>query len=153
MFVFLGSWDIKGGSCETDLAGNWGAGGSAVVDKPRPQEAAFYRGLGVRGLLPHTASGRHGIALHCIDVPVLFPVWFSACWCPRHWEYSTRQHPGSFYAFFLHSAFISIPLLISCALFFYAWDRLPVLLLIISFFSGLLLKPRGANWYFQQTFL
>lgn len=77
-FVLLGSWDIKGGACETDPAGNWRARGSAVVDTRATGSCLSPRKKCSELIITHCLcmSGcvRHGIALHCIDVPVTFSV-------------------------------------------------------------------------------
>lgn len=124
LFVLTGSWDIKGGSCETDPAGNWRAGGSAVVDTPRHGKLPFTEEWVFRANYhtPHACvcerlwEAWHRTAPHRRSSYVLR--LSSACWCPR-WSTDTgstvhdsTQNP------FLHSLFLTDFLCSSS----HAWD-------------------------------
>lgn len=134
-FVLSGSWDIKGGSCETDPAGNWRAGGSAVVDTlrhgklPFTKERVFRANYHTLHVCEWLREAWHRTALHRHSSYVLCPS--CACCCPW-WSTdpgSTRQYPESFSAFFI--CFYD-PYDFLCS-FSHAWDKPSFLLLTISF--------------------
>lgn len=121
LFLFLGSWDIKGGTCETDPAGNWRAGGSAVGDRLRHgrllfTEESVFR-VNYRSTQCVQAAAR-GMAFtpHRIYLPVLFSVRPLPAGAPGDQPtlgvHDSTQNP------FLHLLFVSMSLMISCALFF-----------------------------------
>lgn len=161
LFVLSGSWDIKGGACETDPAGNWRAGGSAVADTPRHGKLPFTQ-EGVWGANCHTPhvcerlwEARHHAALHRRSSPVLCPS--SGCRCPW-WSTDTRstwQYPESFSAFFIcfYDPYDFLVLFFSCM----RQTFLPFLLLLtISFFLSFFFSRsafKAKRCYLQKTLL
>lgn len=91
-----------------------------------PREAAFHQGKGVQSYRSHTAcvwAAERGMASHCIDVPVPFsvhPVPAGALG-----DQQTLGVRDSTQSPFLHSLFVSMARMISCALFLTHETNLP----------------------------
>lgn len=131
------------------------------MDTPRHGNLPFTEEA-VFGANYHTlhVCERHGIALHCIDVPATFSVHPLPAGALGDQQtlgvHESTQNP------FLHSLFVSMTRTISCALLLTHETEVPSFLPsftdVIPFFlffflrvGGLLLKPRDANWYFRKT--